>query len=153
MNLCLKGTTTFCAGCFRHFQLRGRSSQHKKSWTLVAQPYPDGVYRTLAVAVAIGAGLRKQGSFDGSSFARIEHRRIGKAKNPGPPYARCEPLDAVPLLGAKTLQLQTKVWRWFLDWASSSISSEAVESLTQEPATLGYLLHSFGNYLYTTGKS
>ena len=36
MNLFLKGTSTFCAGCKQHFQLRGRSKFHKKSWTLVA---------------------------------------------------------------------------------------------------------------------
>ena len=153
MNLCLKGTSTFCKGCSYHLQLRGRSAFHGKSWTLVAQPYPKGVSRSLAFAMGVHAGLTSVGGFDGSSFARTSHRRIGEAKNPGPKSVRNLNLESVPLLEAKTLSLQSKVWSWFFNWVVEQTSEAAAKNLTAEPATLHVLLAEFGKHLFSSGKS
>lgn len=91
--------------------------------------------------------------FDGSSFARVSHRRIGEAKNPGPRANRNIDLEAVPLVEAKTLALQSKVWQWFLQWAASELSGEALESLLAEPASFSCLVKQFGNYLFASNKS
>lgn len=153
MNLFLKGTSTFCTGCKHHFQLRGRSKLRKKSWTLVAQPYPKGVCRTLARAVAVFAGRAERRAFDGGSFARVCHRRIGEAQNPGPIGRRDTPLESVPLLEAKTMSLQSKVWSWFVRWVTEQSSATVAKSLTSEPTTLHVLLAEFGKHLFSTGKS
>ena len=150
----LAGTSTFCAGCKSHILLRGRSSQHKCSWTRVAQSYPHRLCRTLAFASALHSGeIEDVGGFDGSSFARVSHRRIGEAKNPGPRVHRGFNLDTVPLVEAKTQALQSKVWQWFLQWVRSELSEEATESLLSEPASFSCLVKQFGNHLFTTNKS
>ena len=153
-NTGLSGTATFCAGCKSHILLRGRSSKHRCSWTRVAQSYPHRLCRTLATAAAIRSNqIKKVGGFDGSSFARVSHRRIGEAKNPGPRARRGLDLDAVPLVEAKTQALQSKVWQWFLQWARAELSEEAMESLLSEPASFSCLVKQFGSYLFAANKS
>ncbi len=150
----LAGTSTFCAGCKEHILLRGRSAKHKCSWTRVAQSYPRLLCKTLAYAVALHCGvLESTGGFDGSSFARISHRRIGEAKNPGPRGNRDLNLDTVPLVEAKTQALQSKVWQWFLQWVRSEVSGGAMESLLSEPASFSCLVKQFGAHLFASNKS
>ena len=53
------------------FVQRGRSQVHRKSWTLVAQPYAKGVCKVLGRALLILGGLIKQiQNFDPASCAR-----------------------------------------------------------------------------------
>ena len=85
-NAALKGTSLFCRWGAQHIPLRGRSSFHRMSWTRVAQAYPRTLCKTLGFSLSLATGkVPDKRGFDGSRFARCCHRRIGEAKNPGPP--------------------------------------------------------------------
>ena len=57
---CLAGQKTLCPGCLAHQILRGRSKQHKKSWTRVAEPYPKGLSLVVAMALSGASGDRPE---------------------------------------------------------------------------------------------
>ena len=153
-NTCLKGMSLFCRCGGYHIALRGRSKQHRMSWTRVAQAYPRQLCRTLAVALVSPLDRTpKTGGFDGSQFARCCHRRIGEAKNPGPPERRVGDLDAVRLIEARTEKLQSKIWNWFLGWLSEQMSPPAIAASLEQPELLCLLIGSFGRHLYSSGKS
>ena len=58
---------------------------HRKSWTLVAKPYPKGVAEAVGRCMAAAIGkFELSRDFDPAQCARTGHRRIGEAKNPGP---------------------------------------------------------------------
>ena len=153
-NTSLKGRSLFCKCGAKHIALRGRSSFHRMSWTRVAQAYPVQLCKTLSYALALTThDVRDKGGFDGSQFARCCHRRIGEAKNPGPPQRNLLDLDDVRLVEAKTEKLQSKIWAWFLGWLGEQISPEAVASSVDQPELLCLLVSSFGRHLFSTGKS
>lgn len=150
----LKGTSLFCRCGAQHIALRGRSSFHRMSWTRVAQAYPPSLCKTLGFSLSLAAGkISDKGGFDGSRFARCCHRRIGEAKNPGPPFRDVLDLDAVRLVEARTEKLQSKIWKWFLGWLGDQISPAAVASAIQQPELLCLLVGSFGRHLFSSGKS
>ncbi len=126
-NLVFRDQKTLCLRDHIHLALRGRSKDHGKSWTLVAQPYPLGVCRAVARAMKLSRGSVCQvGGFDPSKFCRCGGRRIGEASNPGPVRPRSVMLDDVPLVEAKTLALQSKIWKWFLGWLVERVGSDEV---------------------------
>ena len=153
-NSVLQNCCTFCTRDHVHTPLRGRSRVHRKSWTLVAQPYPKGVAKTIAGGIATSTGflVERLGGFDPSSFAFCAWRRIGEAKNPGPRGDRTLNLDEIKLVETKTLELQGKIWRWFINWTQESLSEEAVDSLTRNPMLLSLLVKEFGCFLFKEGK-
>lgn len=55
-TLRLAGFSTLCFRDHQHFPLRGRSHVHRKSWTLVAQPYPKGVAEAVGRCMAAAIG-------------------------------------------------------------------------------------------------
>lgn len=156
-NTSLKGLTLFCRCGGYHIALRGRSSYHRMSWTRVAQAYPKQLCKTLAYALASSTNnlhkIAKVGGFDGSQFSRCCHRRIGEAKNPGPPQRRVADLDAVRLIEARTEKLQSRIWKWFLEWLSEQMSPPAIAASLEQPEILCLLVSSFGRHLFSTGKS
>ena len=153
-NSILKDVCTFCLRDHIHTPLRGRSKINRKSWTLVAQPYPRNVAKTIAGGIATSCGYlaESKGGFDPASFAFCPWRRIGEAKNPGPRADRSFNLEEVKLVETKTLQLQGKIWAWFLRWVCNSVSKEASESLMRNPMTLCLLAKEFGLFLFKEGK-
>lgn len=155
-NSCIKGHRTLCSGCARHQLLRGRSKIHRKSWTLVAQAYPAGVARAVGVGMCISSGLVQwSGRFDPASCAKAgKGGRIGEAANPGPKIDRSHfALESVPLVEAKTVALQSKTWKQFLEWVVSSLGRPAALTLTRHPALLASLVREFGNVAFKDGKS
>ena len=157
-NTCLGGKKTLCSGCVQHQLLKGRSKKHKMSWTRVAQPYPAGVAVAVARALAIATALAEEDrSFDPSSCARAGSLRIGEATNPGPRRPRgglrSGALEDVPLVEARTLEIQDKVWEAFVEWMLKTLSRASVSSAMAHPALLVLLAREYGSYLYATGKS
>ena len=157
-NTCLIGHRTLCAGGHQHQLLKGRSPSHRMAWTRVAQAYPSGVASAIAEALVRRTGLVvRSGSFDPAACARCGSRRIGEADHPGPRKPRQESrtglLENVPLVEAKTLALQDKVWAGFLEWMSSTLSPATVKSAMAHAFLLVLFAREYGNYCYATGKS
>ena len=153
-NTILKNFKTLCDRTHGHLALRGRSKKHRKSWTLVAQPYPPGVCQAIAAGIKVSRqDVQEQGGFDPSRFCRCNGRRIGEAQHPGPERVRQMSLDDVKLVEAKTLALQSKVWRWFCLWLVEKVGEEAATSVRSNPALLCLMVREFGDHLYSHGKS
>lgn len=154
-NTALKNHVTFCSGGHQHILLHGRSKLHKKSWTLVAQPYPKMVAKTIAGALAFSSGVIEspRGGFDPSSFAFCGWKRIGEAKNPGPRGDRSLNLEEINLVESRTLELQGKIWRRFISWAGNSLTPEALDSLSRDPMMLCLSVREFGFFLFKEGKA
>ena len=150
----IRGVKTLCKGCKEHLKLRGRSSYHGKSWTLVAQPYPKGVCKVIATSLAGSCNfLGEDFHFDPSSCARCLNLRVGEASHPGPLQREGLLLEEVPLVEARTASLQTKVWRRFDLWLSSHLSEAAKESVLSNPMLLCSAVKEFGNVLYSEGAA
>ena len=54
---------------------------------------------------------------------------------------------------AKTLALQSKTWKQFLDWVKAAVGARAASSLTKHPGLLAALVRAFGNAAFKEGKS
>ena len=157
-NTLLQGHRTFCSGGHEHLLLKGRSKEHGMAWTRVAQPYPAGVATAVSTALAMKTGLVPTNmSFNPASCAKTGHMRIGEAKNPGPrrPRVQCRTglLDEVPLVEARTLALQDKIWGNFLEWIANTLSPPAARSAMAHPFLLVLLAKEYGSFLYSTGRS
>ena len=128
------------------------------AWTRVAQPYPPGVAFAVATALAMRTELvPNHMSFNPASCAKTDQMRIGEAKNPGPRRPRAQSrtglLDEIPLVEARTLVLQDKIWGNFLEWIASTISPPAARSAMAHPFLLVLLAKEYGSFLYTSGRS
>ena len=154
-NTVIAGIKTLCKGNHEHLMLRGRSPVHRKSWTLVAQPYPRGVARAVALSLADKAGcIRLSPRFDPAACARCSHCRIGEASNPGPmARSRVGVLEEVALVEPRTVAIQTRALRMFTSWLGSRLSKGAHKSVFRSPPLLAVFLKEFGNHLYTTGRA
>ena len=148
---------TLCAGGHQHRLLRGRCKEAKMSWTRVAQAYPRGVARSLAICHCMAVGAIEFRPFDPSSCARAGGMRIGEASHPGPRRPQFQQrtglLADVPLVEAKTRVLQSKVWLGFSDWVANRLTPDAMASALSQPALLVLLLQEYGNCLYEEGKA
>ena len=160
---CLAGQKTLCPGCLAHQILRGRSRQHKKSWTRVAEPYPNRLSLVVAMALSGASGDRPEfNKLDASKCAKCGCMRIGEASNPGPrrsnAHDRAERrrnlvLQDVPLVGRQTVLLEAKLWEGFRNWLLEDCSAEALDDLLKSSAAMGPLLELYGEYLFKTGAS
>ena len=151
----LSGCSTLCSRDHQHQVLRGRSRSHRKNWTLVAQEYPMGVAKAVALAVCIATKkIRWQGPFDPASCAKVTNSRIGEAGHPGPSRPQREVrLEDINLVEPKTIKLQSSVWNRFLDWLRDEMSPGAIESLFTCPTLLVKVASEFGHYLYASNQS
>ena len=88
--------------------------------TQVAQPYPLGLCRLLAVALAQQAGWCRAEKMSVAACAKCGSARIGEAKNPGPrrrvPSVRTTALHNVQLLSGQTLALEARLLDEFATW-------------------------------------
>ena len=150
----IKGCSTFCSGGHTHIRLRGRSLRDKKSWTLVAQEYPTGVCLTIATSLLVSCGLLPElSNFNSSDFAGTNCRRLGEASHPGPVADRSLNLDAVQLIETRTLELQNKIWKWFLKWLHDQLPDAVVQDIISQPCLVSPFIKEFGTFLFNSGKS
>ena len=166
-NLSLAGSKKLCQCNGPHRLLRGRSKEHKMSWTRVAQAYPYGFCVDLGTSL-LQFRTEKSYSTQTESVVKVRHatvgdvarcsgQRIGEAKNPGPRQRRHRPLVAnlaeVPLIEPQTAALQTKVWENFRRWLDSRLSPGAVRSVLSQHGLLAEVLKEYGCFLYSGGQS
>ena len=154
-NTLLTGHKTLCTGGHEHILLRGRSAFHRKSWTMVAQPYPPGVAYAVAASMALTVGLRSwEGRFDPAACAKITNCRVGEASKPGPPRKnRTELLEDVLLVEPRTAALQSTIFAQFVQWLESTLSEGAQQSVFRHPALLVQVAKSYASFLYSSGRS
>ncbi|CAK9092920.1 Uncharacterized protein SCF082_LOCUS43720 [Durusdinium trenchii] len=134
-NTLLTGHKTLCTGGHEHILLRGRSAFHRKSWTMVAQPYPPGVAYAVAASMALTVGLRSwEGRFDPAACAKITNCRVGEASKPGPPRKnRTELLEDVLLVEPRTAALQSTIFAQFVQWLESTLSEGSIYLIVDRP--------------------
>ena len=152
----LAGRRDFCRCRLPHVVLRGRSTEFRKSWTAVAQPYPKGFAASIGRAACRQVGwMPASGKFNIAACARCGHNRIGEASLPGPRKRigpRLGSLEAHPLQTAVTLKYEEKLWEAFLNWCLSYLSDPClVFSLC--PVLAAMALRAYGNLCYSSGRT
>ena len=156
----LKGLRMMCQCNGPHHQLRGYSRVHKKSWTSVAEPYPRGLCRTLAIALCCKAGWCPQTKLNVAGCARLKSLRPGEAQNPGPARSRARSAPARPTLETlpgilpATLQMEARLLRDFLRWCERVINTVSpAEVFDRVPSFLGLSLRSYGDLSFQNNGS
>ena len=147
----LAGLRMMCQCSQSHHQLRGYSKTHKKSWTAVAEPYPRGLSRLIARALAVKAHWCEARTLNVAQCAKLGSLRAGEAKNPGPTRSHSQPprgtLEGLPGLLPGTLEMEAKLLKEFLRWCSSKLDSP-VTVFDRVPLFLGTVLRSYGDLLF-----
>ena len=145
-NTCLGDSKHLRKGGHTHVVLRGRSSYYKASWTKVAEPYPRRLCGKLAWTAAYELQL----------LPRRVHRRIGEAKNPGPPLRPLNrssgDLEAVELVRPATMRLGIQQWDLFQSWVVQQLGQPLLDSCLVVPGLLALVLRAYGKHLYEEGK-
>ena len=151
----LRGLRMMCTCRRKHFALRGFSQVHKKMWTKVAEPYPRGVARVLAIALCCQAGWCEQKRLNVAACSRARSLRTGEALNPGPPRGPRKDrgtLEDLPLLSHHTQALEAKQLSLFLEWCGKCIKSVKVDELFDKvPSYAGQCLRCYGDMLFQHG--
>ena len=159
-NLWLKDHCLFCNKTHKHLRLVGWAKEYGLPWTRLAQEYPRRLCGLLADAILLDNGLipfRRR--MDVAGMAKQTNRRIGEAANPGPrrrsgrTRRNLNLLLQTDLVEPHTALLGEKVWKSFRLWSLGRLSSEAFESLSSNPATIGLLVESYGKFLFSEGQS
>lgn len=122
----LAGLRLWCKCRRKHLVLRGRSAKHKKNWTLVAQPYPLGLCKLLALACSIHAQWTAYKKLDIGACCRSSSQRIGEASNPGPRYSAARRglnLHGVHLRTPATEALEARQLHTFMEWCRVKLPS------------------------------
>lgn len=155
-NSSVAGTKFLCQCQRRHVRLVGFSKRHKMSWTKVAESYPTGLCRFLALVMAEALKpISRRRSLDISACARCCGRRIGEAANPGPRRVSHAPrpdLADVQTLQETTLIIQRRVYQKFVLWLEKELTAQTYVTLVQLPHLQANFVHSFGNWLYQQGE-
>ena len=153
-NTCLAGKKMWCTCRKAHLQLRGTHPTRRIPWTLVAQPYPRGFSRLLAMALCIGGGWCKQEKLNIERCCRAGSLRIGEASNPGPVRRAHESrgsLEEVHLIRPETMRMEAKLLNEFLTWCGESISGDSSELFDMVPSFLGAALRTYADLMYQRG--
>jgi hypothetical protein len=99
----------------------------KIQMTRVAQPYPAGLSRLLAIALCVGAKWCKAEKLNVAKCAKAGEGRIGEASNPGPANRRFGQdritLESMPIQTARTLAMERRFLEEFLRWCNSELKS------------------------------
>ena len=156
-NTAIAGARCLCQCGRKHLRLVGYSKRHKMSWTLVAQSYPTGLCRFLALALAEELKpVARRRALDVAACARCCGRRIGEAGNPGPRrrnFIGPRPnLAEVETLQETTLIIQRRVHLKFVRWLESELSPQTYEALCWHPHLQANFVQGFGNWLYQQGE-
>ena len=122
----LAGLRLWCKCKRNHLVLRGRSAKHKKNWTLVAQPYPLGLCKLIALACCVHARWTACKKLDIGACCRSSSQRIGEASNPGPRYSAARRglnLHGVHLRTPATEALEARQLHVFIEWCKIKLPS------------------------------
>ena len=155
----LGGLRMMCTCSRPHIALRGMHPVKKIAWTLVAQPYPRGFARLLAVAACVKAGWCGGERLNVAGCARCSSLRVGEADHPGPPRRaprnlQRDTLENLPVQRPQTLALEARLLKEFLRWCTSSISSCNVADLFDKvPIFLASALRSYGDLMFQKGMA
>ena len=149
-NTLLAGLRMPCLCKKPHIALRGYSRLHRKSWTAVAEPYPRGFAKLLALGLCVKAGWCSSSKLSISGCARAASLRIGEASNPGPGKFVARPsLHELPTLTTHTMALEARLLQHFIDWCRLEIRICSCEVIFDAcPETLVYLLKVFGDLMF-----
>ena len=149
-NTLLAGLRMPCLCKKLHIALRGNSRLHRKSWTAVAEPYPRGFAKLLALGLCVKAGWCSSSKLSISGCARAASLRIGEASNPGPGKFVARPsLHELPTLTTHTMALEARLLQRFIDWCRLEIRICSCEVIFDAcPETLVYLLKVFGDLMF-----
>lgn len=149
----LAGLRMMCACQKRHLTLRGYSTYHKSSWTKVAEPYPRGVARLLAVALCAQAGWCENRKLNISGCCRCGSLRVGEAQHPGPPQngARVS-LEELPGVSAETFAMEARLLQEYLRWCNSTLTVTSAEDIfVRVPQCAAQSLRSYGDLWFQQG--
>ena len=152
-NTRLAGVRMMCKCKRPHQRLRGGHPTLKKPWTAVAQPYPRGLCRLLALALCQHAGWCGRERLNVAECAKLGCLRPGEAKNPGPrrrqPRLREGSLLDVNLVTAQTLALEAKQLRLFREWCHRWLEGVNLEELfSKVPQFLVSALECYAEWLF-----
>lgn len=152
-NTRLAGVRMMCKCKRPHQRLRGGHPILKKPWTAVAQPYPRGLCRLLALALCQHAGWCGRERLNVAECAKLSGMRPGEAKNPGPrrrmPRQRQGSLFDVNLVTSQTLALEAKQLRMFCEWCNRWLEGIELEVLfSRVPQFLVSALERYAEWLF-----
>ena len=149
----------YCVCTRPHIRLVGYSKLHRCSWTKVAEPYPTGLARYLAVLVVEGLKPpHRRGKLDIVACAKACGRCIGEALNPGPrPRARgpfVSDLELIDTVEPGTRAVQARAMDKLDSWLLRELGEETFNSVSQICPKLRLLfLRAFGNWLFQRGEA
>eukprot|EP00438_Fugacium_kawagutii_P015944 Skav205630 [mRNA] locus=scaffold1575:126668:131720:+ [translate_table: standard] len=149
----LKFRKQLCDRSHSHVILRGKDKKSGRNMTQIAEPYPRALCALLAWHACKDVGCLRR-----SLICRSNHMRIGEAKNPGPRRPRHEArsgdaLDSVQLISAQTSALGERLYSQFQRWLVEHLDSSGIDQLFLVPSLMGYMLASYGRYLYSRGDA
>ena len=150
----LRGLRMMCTCKRNHFPLRGFSQVHRKMWTKVAEPYPRGLARLLALGLCCQAGWCEQKRLNVAACSKSRSLRAGEAMNPGPRGAKTDrcTLEDLPLLSGQTQALEAKQLGLFVSWCEKTIKTIKVDELFDKvPGYAGQCLRCYGDILFQHG--
>ena len=147
---------TMCTCRKRHVQLRGNHPTKGLPWTLVAQPYPRGFARLVAIALSQHAGWCRSERLDVASSSRTSNQRAGEADHPGPRRRqrpiRVGNLGEVQLVTAQTLALEARQFEKFQLWCKASTTNfDLLVLFNAVPQFLVEALKSHAEWLFSIG--
>ena len=126
--------------------------------TRVAQPYPAGLSRLLAIALCTAAKWCRREKLNVAMCARAGCSRIGEASNPGPARRRQGEdrftLESLPFQTARTLAMEGRFLEEFLRWCNSELKTVRAEGFFDKvPALLPVVLRTYGDLVFQRGGS
>ena len=156
-NTSLAGVRMWCTCSLPHLQLRGMCPAKGIPWTQVAEPYPRGLCRMLAAALATGVGWCGKSGLNVAGCARTGTLRVGEASHPGPRPGRLVgafSLEEVRVVSTATQAIEARELGLFLTWCRSSTGDSEFEAVFQQaPMTLPHCLRCYGDLLFQRGGS
>lgn len=148
----LRSLRMLCTCSQPHLALRGYSRIHKKCWTKVAEPYPRGLAKLLAVALCAEAQWCEQKRLNVSGCCRCGSMRIGEASHPGPMIGRHRDrpsLELLPGVSAETLAMESRLLDEFLEWCGRTLKTlEARVLFDMVPGFAAQCLRSYGDLCF-----
>eukprot|EP00435_Cladocopium_sp_Y103_P050506 s1798_g15.t1 len=152
-NTRLAGVRMMCTCKRPHQRLRGGHPTLRKPWTAVAQPYPRGLCRLLALSLCQHAGWCGRERLNVAECAKLGCLRPGEAKNPGPRRrdyrGREGTLSSVTLVTAQTLALEARQLALFCAWCRRWLGEADLDSFfSAAPQFLVAALEAYAEWLY-----
>ena len=154
-NGILAGLRMLCRCARPHQRLRGYCHLHRCSWTSLAERYPRGFAKMLALNLCIGAGWCSREKLSVSGCARAGSLRIGEATNPGPrlpPQVRPS-LHELHTLTSQTLTLEARVLQAFVDWCKLEFRESCDSIFDRCPEIFVDLLKVYGDLMFQERKA